>query len=99
MATSPAANRRRRYQGRRHQVDTRPQGHTVVEGGFVWYRGPSGDHAFGSGTSAFLRSACKNVRWDVRMHLVEGSVNPCAACRAVAEPITESEHRLLDGNR
>jgi len=95
--------RRRRYSPRSHDVATR------APAGYVWYRGPAGDHAFSTGTTGFLRSACKDARWDVRMTLVEGTVDACASCLAVVAPPdapttdvapeTESELRLAWGDR
>lgn len=98
--------RRSRYSGRRHQVDTRPTPlpNPADDAKILWYRGDQGDHAFGGGTTGFLRSKCGEVRWTVRQHVVEGTVRPCAACLAAIDPlpvqlVTESELRAIDGNR
>lgn len=65
----------------------------------VWYRHHDqvNDHAFGVGPG-WMRSKCSDVRWTVLMHPVEGTVRPCTECLAAMAP-TESEQRLLDGNR
>lgn len=106
MAAAPWKNRRRsRYSTRAHELDTRP---ARDNGQVVWWHGAADgvDHAFGAGGSGFLRSRCGAVRWSVLMTLVEGTVKPCAVCRDLvtppepaAAPVTESELRLLDGNR
>lgn len=104
-------SRRSRYAGRAHDVETRhtrPDLPAVDDDDkVIWYRGQDGDHAFGAGPTSFLRSRCGDVRWDVRMHVVEGTVRPCAGCMAVIAPLptmtvapaTESELHAMDGNR
>lgn len=96
-------SRREAYSTRAHDVATRPLEQPAV----VWWRGERGDHAFGTGGSGFMRSRCAAVRWTTRMTLVEGTVSPCTDCLAAIaaaaerDPaiISESELRLLDGNR
>ena len=102
MAASHRHHRRRSYTPRRHDIDTRPEGPKYLTK-FVWYRGPHGDHAFSTGSTNYLRSACRAVRFDVRMSLVEGSVQPCTDCQAVTMPAiapeTELEKRAAWGDR
>jgi hypothetical protein len=66
----------------------------------VWYRHSDqvDDHAFGVG-EGWMRSRCREIRWNVLMRPVDGSVRACPGCLAAVAPITESELRLLDGNR
>lgn len=106
MALRHRGTRRAAYRGRRHELETRPRVQ-ADDGQIVWWRGPEGDHAFPV-TTGYLRSKCKAVRWDTTMQRVEGTVKPCLDClRLVAPPasaaaapvLTESELRLLDGNR
>lgn len=105
MSRPSTGFRRRQYSPRRHELATRPVPTTAV----VWWRGETGDHAFGAGGSGFLRSKCGAVRWSVLMTFVEGTVSPCHACLAIVNPNpvpesivappTESELHLMDGNR
>jgi hypothetical protein len=92
------------WRTRRRWADPRPVTPDPLDDDrVIWYRGPDGDHAFGVSTG-YLRSKCKAVRWDVRLHAVEGTVRPCTGCLAVIEPLPvaampEGEARAMDGNR
>lgn len=101
-------SRRFRYAGRARDIETRnARPEAAADDQVVWYRGPDGDHAFGAGSTGFLRSRCGEARWDVRMHVVEGTVRPCAGCLAEISPLptmpvapaTESELHAMDANR
>ena len=71
----------------------------------VWYRHPEqvDDHAFGVG-EGWMRSRCREIRWNVLMHPVDGTVRACKGCLAavvapVVAPATESELRASWGDR
>lgn len=66
---------------------------TVVD--HDWWRAPDGlDHRFW-----WYRSVCAaRVRWTFDLEPSDGPQNPCPECLS-AGALTESELRLLDGNR
>jgi hypothetical protein len=100
MAMQHQSTRRQRYHGRRHDADTRPRpAEAPIE--ISWKRLPGAPmaHAFSSGPH-WSRSACRAERWTVLVEDPEPTDPLCADCIAiVGPPLTESEKRLMDGNR
>lgn len=102
------ATRRRHYGPRAHDIATRrapvPVAEPATPEHIDWKVrvGDSVAHAFSSGPG-WMRSVCRNERWTVTLQDAPDGGEICVDCALLTDgapgEITESERRLLDGNR